>query len=257
MARPKKEVTAAPDQEKKRRGRPKNQNYLSYEEARAVIREELIPSMSKYKEWWNREKPKTIPRFPYRVYIDEWVSWNDFLGTDNKFNDRSGRSWRQYDEGAMWAHSLKLKSSDEWFEYCKTNELPADIPTRPDLVYTNKWTSWNHWLGNKTTQAIEAKQQAQNIQVYYIIHEKDVPGNVFTFGVEPNGISALKERWEMKQFDVLKLFWYDPSRSAIAKQIVETFSTPYMGMDRQRIVPNVWEIVYHLQMQFEMIRNVG
>ena len=59
--------------EKKKRGRPKNENYLPWDEARAFIRDELLPSRGKFFEWWDRNKPKAIPRFPYRVY-KEWTT---------------------------------------------------------------------------------------------------------------------------------------------------------------------------------------
>ena len=57
----------ASTKEKKRRGRPRNENYLSFEEARDHVRNELIPSRGKFFEWWDRNKPKSIPRFPYLV----------------------------------------------------------------------------------------------------------------------------------------------------------------------------------------------
>ncbi|TFG96310.1 hypothetical protein E4H12_11380, partial [Candidatus Thorarchaeota archaeon] len=180
---------------KKKRGRPKNENYLPWGEAREFMRGEMIPSRGKFFEWWSRNKPKAIPRFPYRVY-KEWVSWNDFLGTDNKFNEKVGRSWRQLDEASMWVHKLKLGSQAQWMDWCKeVGNLPVDIPARPDLVY-DKWRSWKHWLGSKTVEAVEAKQQAQRHAVYYIVHESDVPINVFTYGTDNGGLSALKERWE-------------------------------------------------------------
>lgn len=239
----------------KHRGRPKNENFLSYEEAREFIRNELLPSRGKYFEWWNLNKPKSIPRFPYRVYQKEWTSWNDFLGTNNQFNNRLGQKWRPLDEATMYIHTLKLSSQEEWMKYCRANKLPDGIPTRPDLVY-DKWRSWSHWLGNKPIAALEAQQAAQKIQVYYIIHEQGVPSNVFTFGVEPMGISALKERWEYEQFDVIRLFWYDKMRSMVIKQIVEQTSSPMFDDVKQRIVPNIWETIWHLQSQMELIQSV-
>ena len=239
---------------KKRRGRPRNENYLSFDEAREFVRSELLPSRGKFFEWWDRNKPKAIPRFPYRVY-PEWISWNDFLGTSNKFNDKIGTKWRSIEEACVWVHTLKVSSYNEWMEYCRTHELPEDIPARPDLVY-NGWRSWNHWLGNRPVEATEAKMDAQKIQVFYIIHEPGTPENVFTFGVESMGITALKQRHEHDPFTVIRLFWHDPLRYAVVKQIIDMNSTPYLGSDKQRIVPNVWEIIWHIQMQLEMITRV-
>lgn len=240
----------------KKRGRPRNENFLPWEEARAAVREEMIPSRGKFEEWWDRHKPKSIPRFPYRVYTgeNEWVSWNDFLGTNNKFNEKMGIKWRPMMDAVRWAMALKLKSQAEWLEFCRgEGNLPEDIPIRPDLVY-KQWRSWTHWLGNRPVDAVQTHQElAKHSQVFYIIHEHDVPGNVMTFGVEPGGVTAMKQRWEENPYDVTRLFWYDPTKAETVKNIVNSLSTPYLGNERQRIVPNVWEIVWHMQMNLEMI----
>jgi hypothetical protein len=243
-----------PKKDSKKRGRPKNVHYLSWNEAREAMRSEMLPSRGKFFDWWDRNKPKVIPRFPYRVYQEEWTSWNDFLGTNNKFNDKVGIKWRPMVEANAWSIKHGLKSQSEWLEFCRIEgNLPEDIPARPDLVY-DEWRSWGHWLGNRPVEAIEAKQEiAQKVHIYYIIHESDVPGNVLTFGIEPGGQSVLKARWETERFDVVRMFWYDHSKADIIKQIVESLSSPYTGYERQRIVPNVWEIVWHLQMHLEMI----
>jgi hypothetical protein len=245
----------ASSKEKKKRGRPKNENFLSWEEAREFMRDEMIPSRGKFFEWWDRNKPKAIPRFPYRVYGNEWTSWNDFLGTNNKFNEKINIKWRPVEEAILWVHTLKLTSYSEWINYCRENTLPEDIPARPELVYDN-WKSWNHWLGNKPADLIEAKKEAQKVQIYYIIHEQGVPENVLTFGIETMGPTVLKERWEREKFDVVKLFWYDATRAPVVKQVVEMLSSPYLGVEKQRIVPNIYEIIWHLQMQLEAINRL-
>lgn len=238
---------------KKKQGRKRNEHYLSWEEARAFVRSELIPSRNKYLEWHDRNKPKVVPRYPYRVYVDEWTSWNDFLGNDNKFNEKIGTKWRTLTEATRWVHTLKLQSFKEWLDYCRENTLPEDIPARPELIYKD-WKSWNHWLGNKPVEAIQAKQEIQKTQVYYVIHEQDVPQNVLTFGIDPFGVSGLKQRWEREQFDVVKMFWFDPARSNKIMQIVESLSTPFRDMDRQRIVPNIYEILWLLSLELEEVR---
>jgi hypothetical protein len=234
-------------------GRKKNENYLSWEEARSFVRAELIPSRGKYIEWWDRNQPKVVPRFPYRVYTEEWTNWNDFLGNDNTFGERIGTKWRPLNEAVQWVHTLKLENFSKWMEYCRENDLPDDIPARPEMAYDN-WKSWHHWLGNKTIELIQAKQEAAKTQVYYIIHEQDVPSNVITFGIEPAGIAGLKARWERDKFDVVKMFWYDPKLAPTIKQIVESLSTEYLGMANQRITPNVHEIVWHISMQLDTVR---
>lgn len=237
----------------KKRGRPKNDNYLGFTEAREYMRSEMIPSRGKFFEWWDRNKPKTIPRFPYRVYDKEWVSWNDFLGTNNKFNEKIGTVWRTYNESINWVHSLKLRSQNEWMDFCKDEgNLPAEIPARPDLVY-KEWRSWNHWLGNKPVEAMQAKIEAQKTRIYYIIHEQHLPQNILTFGLEMNGISGMKARWENRQFDIVKMYWYDGDKAEVINNIVTALSTSYHDAENERIVPNVWEILWNLSLHLETV----
>lgn len=238
--------------EKAKRGRPRSQQYLSYAEAREFVRSELIPSRNKYDEWWERNKPKTIPHFPYRTYKDDWISWGDFLGNNNEFVLNSKKRWRRLEEAALWVHSLKIQNYNRWIEYCRVNPLPADIPARPDLVY-NGWKSWNHWLGSKPVEALEAIKEQQKVQVYYIIHEAGVPENVFTFGIDPVGPASFKDRWEREQFQIIRMFWYDSAQAEAVSKILTSLSSPYMGEDRQRICQNMWEINYYLELTLQRI----
>jgi hypothetical protein len=236
-------------------GKKKNPNFLPWEEAKQFIRSELVPSRSKYMEWWDRNKPKALPRFPYRVYIQEWVSWNDFLGTNNKFSAPRIIKWRSIVEATTWAQSHGFKTQTAWMDFCRTsNMLPEDIPARPDLVY-DKWRSWSHWLGYNIVEVIDAKKEMARSQVFYIIHQTDVPHNVLTFGIEQMGTAAMKQRWQQEKFDIVRVFWYDPEKAEHIKHIIEGLSTSYMGDERQRIVPNVWEIVYHMELTMDRITS--
>lgn len=249
---PRDEVIGTP--KVKKRGRPKNDNYLPWEDARELVRNEMIPSRGKYHSWWDANKPKAIPRFPYRVYTEEWTSWNDFLGTNNKFNEKIGTKWKPLLEATLFVHSLKLKTAEEWMTWCKgEGNLPVDIPARPDLVYED-WRTWNHWLGNKPAEVVQVRQEAQKVQVLSITHEEGSPQNVLLFTVEPS-LGAVKERWQRSNgsLSIVKLFWFEQEKAPVIKEITEALSSSYQGFERERIVPNVWEIVYHLQMHLNQV----
>jgi hypothetical protein len=243
------------DKISKARGRKRNADFLSFAEARDFIRGELIPSRNKFQEWHDTNNPKAIPKYPYRVYIDEWVSWNDFLGTNNVFSAREGKAWRDMEEAALWVHSLKIETYAKWIDFCReeNSKLPSDIPARPDLVYS-KWKSWAHWLGNKPLQKVEAVVEAQKLQIFYIIHEIGYPENVLTFGVDPIGPASFKSRWEQENFQIVKMYWFDPKFATDIKRIVDQLSSPYFGEDNPRICQNVWEINWHLAMLMELFR---
>lgn len=250
------QIANEPPKERKKGGRKKNENFVSFEEAKAIVQAELLHSRSAFDEWYAREKPKTIPRFPYRVYTAEWVSWNDFLGTNNEFS-KGPRNWRPMEEAIAVVHALKLKTSNDWLEFCREHpeQVPEDIPRRPDVVY-DKWVSWNHWLGNKPVEAIQAKQEAARVAgIYYILHMNDVPGNVLSFGVENSGMSGLKDRYTAQPFTPVALFDYEPERANDIKKVVDALSSPYLGNDFQRITPNVWQIIEALETMLCRVRR--
>lgn len=235
---------------KTKKRRPKIE-YLPWEEARALVQSEMIPSRQKYDDWFAINQPKVLPRHPNRVY-KEFTTWNDFLGNKNLFKGASVK-WRDINEATVYIHSLKIPSQPAWMEWVKLpGNLPPDIPARPDLTYS-RWVSWNHWLGNKIIEATQAKQEAKKIQIFYMINYTDVPGNVVTFGLESAGITGMKEMWERKPFNVVKMFWFDAEKADTVKQIVEHKSTPYLGYNNQRIVPNMHELAWDISMLLDTV----
>lgn len=241
-------TTSTKTPNKKKSGRKKNSNFIPYNEAREFVQTECISSRTQFEAWWQTNKPKVIPRFPYRVYQKEWTTWNDFLGLNNKFG-KEKKNYRAYDEAVLWVHKLGVETMEKWFEYCRAEDsnLPTDIPARPDIVYKKHWRSWGHWLGNKPVEKIEAAQQAQRVALFYIVKERGTVGNVYTYGMEPNGVSALKQRWEREQFQVVKLFWYDPTKGSEVQKIINGLTSPYLESSTSRLTPNVFDVIWHLQ----------
>lgn len=220
--------------------------YLPFEEAREFVRSEQIPSRSKYDEWWQTNKPKTIPRWPYRVYDKQWTTWNDFLGTNNEFTARKASNWLSHDEAVEFVHKLKLENQQQWMEYTKSGEKPANIPARPDLVYTKVWRGWSYWLGRDAAKQLEFQQRIQASPVYFIIHERDYPSNVYTFGIENRGLASIKRRYEATKCDIIKMYWYKPEEADFVDRVVQTLSTPFGDYSQTRLVQNIWEVMYYL-----------
>jgi hypothetical protein len=230
----------------------KKKPYLSYEEAKQYLKEQCLPSRRGYNEWWLANKPKALPRFPYRVYKD-WVGWNDFLGNDNKY-DFSKRSYRPLNEAVVWVHKLGITNQLDWLKYCSQHrsEMPSDIPSRPELIYSD-WLSWNHWLGNKPRQKAEAQKIAQSNVIYYLIKEEFYPENVITIGVERGGRSALKDRWQRERFRVIGMFIYRSEMQGVIDNIIDQLSTPFYDNKYTRIVPNVNLLIWNFSNILERI----
>ena len=232
----------------------KRGNSLPFEEAREFIQTQCIGSRKQYTDWHTANKPKRIPKYPNRVYLKEWDGWNDWLGTDNKFDNKK-RIWRPFGEAILWVHRQQIGSKDDWLTFCKYNDLPNDIPTRPDLVYDN-WRSWMHWLGNKPREKVEAQQEAiEESALFYIIQEREYveKRTVFTFGVEKGGRSALKHRWELAKFGLVKMFKYDPDRIKDVRWLINAKTTGYYGAEDVRIVPNINQLVWDISELLDIV----
>ena len=96
--------------------------------------------------------PKDAPTNPYEYYANKgWVSWGDWLGTGTIAT--SQRLYRPFREARAFARNLKLKSTKEWYLYCRSKMLrlgrsPADIPVAPHQTYAEKgWKGMGDWLG--------------------------------------------------------------------------------------------------------------
>lgn len=234
----------------------KKKNYLPFEEARQFMREQCIPSRTKFYEWIKVNQSKAIPVAPPRVYKIEWKGWNDFLGNNNVMMSvgENRKTYRPLNEAIVFVHKLQFSIQEEWFTYCKENKetMPKDIPARPDLIYKD-WISWSHWLGNKPRQKAEAQLYAQESSTYYIFHEQIYPINVLTFSVIQGGRSAIKDKWEREKFDLIKMFKYRPEYQGVIEQILEVHSTPWYGDKYVRIVPNINQILWNLSTIMEVL----
>lgn len=235
-------------------GRPK-QDWLSYSQAQQIVKSEEIKSVSEFRTWHAKIKPGRIPARPERVY-QEWISWNDFLGTSNNMLSRAVH-WRPWNQAVAWVHTLGLKSQDEWREWIKQQgaNKPADIPTNPDVAYPTKWLGWAHWLGSSVQAIVQVKRNNVRTRVFYMVRVPGVPSNIITFGIEELGLAALKEKCVRENLTILQLFWCDNERLPQVKKYIDAMSSPYYGDDRQRLVPNVAELIWRIQTEFESIRG--
>jgi hypothetical protein len=89
-------------------------------------------------------RPTDIPANPRSVYKKHWKGWGDWLGT-GVIAPRN-RQYRSFERATEFAHSLSLKSKEEWYNYCLSGRKPSDIPQKPERVYENEWKWWADWL---------------------------------------------------------------------------------------------------------------
>jgi hypothetical protein len=138
--------------------------YRSFEEAQEYGRSLGIKTGEEWYRWSaSGQKPPDIPSRPDHIYPDRWRGWGEFLGTGNVLS----KQWRPFEEARAYVRSLGLRSTVGWYEYCKSDKKPDDIPTNPNSVYATKrrgdkritqntntaveeqgeWRGWADWLG--------------------------------------------------------------------------------------------------------------
>lgn len=149
-------------------------NTLGFTEARKFVRSLGLKKQQDWKKYYKGELegypplPKDIPRAPDQFYKDEYQGIADWLGYESKSNKpKKGASledtWMPFDEAKEFVHSLKLKSTVEWKEYCLGNlenlpKKPVNIPSAPNITYNNygnNWISWSDWLGDSCIRKIK------------------------------------------------------------------------------------------------------
>ncbi len=89
--------------------------------------------------------PGDIPKDPPRPYESEWRGWGDWLGTGRTANQ--DRRFLPFQEAREFARSLHLADAEEWKRYIATVGLPEDIPTNPNIKYSEQFKGLEDWLG--------------------------------------------------------------------------------------------------------------
>ena len=222
-------------------GRPRVN--LEFYEARELIRNENISSVGQYKKWWALNTPAKIPKRPDRAYKNQWVSWNNFLGSNNPFPCVK-RSFRGFIEARTFVQQQALDTKGEWWEYCKSGKKPEDIPARPDLIYGDDWFTWRDWLGADIS-AVKRNVEAAD-GVFFILNNSGRPNNVYQLGITLEGIETVKRAQLEQQFRIIGMFYCDISFGW--QSIVEELGRHYLdaGRSDEYIIPNVHEFIFQI-----------
>lgn len=135
-------------------------SWRPFEEAREFVRGLGLRSQKEWHKYLKGEfrdkniKPKDIPADPQYYYKNKgWVNWGDWLGTG--IIAAQLREYRSFNQAKQFVHNLKLKSTNEWKEYCRgtlygKGKKPDDIPAAPFRTYKDEWKGWGDWLGTGT-----------------------------------------------------------------------------------------------------------
>ena len=148
--------------------------YRPFKEARDFVHKLRLKNIKEWIDYCKSgEKPDDIPSTPDKTYSqDGWKGLGDWLGTGTVASFL--RQYKSFEEAREFVHKLKLNSSKEWWDYCKSGQKPDDIPTNPNKNYKqNGWKGLGDWLGidynaiylNRNRDFIESKEFVHKLKL--------------------------------------------------------------------------------------------
>jgi hypothetical protein len=130
--------------------------FVPFHEARDFVRKLGLKSDREWISYCKSgKKPDEIPKTPWHIYQSEWKSMGDWLGT-GKVAPKN-RTFRSFKLAREFIHSLKMKDSNDWKEYCKSEKKPNDIPSNPNKTYAKEWKGIGDWLGTGSVATFNKK----------------------------------------------------------------------------------------------------
>lgn len=143
--------------------------WLSYDEAKAVVRLQHFTTISEWNTWCKTDKPINIPSSPRTTYRSQWKGWSDWLGNE--------RFWLEFEEARDIVRTLGLRSYEDWVFFCNTlQQKPPSIPFEPKKIYKNEWKGWGDWLG------YSSRANGDLPGIIYVIRQSNLPSNVLKVG---------------------------------------------------------------------------
>ena len=165
--------------------------FLSFEQAKEFIRS---LNLKTERDWWDYassgSKPSNIPLTPWKVYSNEWLGFQDWIGVKKHIKTK----FLSFEQAKDYVRKLGLKSAADWNKFRISGKKPSNIPSAPNNTYKKEWKGWGDWLG---TGRIDSRK------IKYVSFEQ-ARDHVRKLG--------LKDRKEWKKFCMSKNKPYDIPR---------------------------------------------
>jgi len=121
---------------------PADRKFLSFEEAKQVVKEFNIKTQRELKEFILSENcPSGFPSNPNATYKDQWVGLGDFLGTNTLAPQ--DMQFYSYTEAKRIVISNNVRNKEEYYVLKKINPL---LPAYPAKKY-KEFKNWYDFLG--------------------------------------------------------------------------------------------------------------
>lgn len=112
--------------------------YFSYQESKEYLKSFQIESSYKfYRLVKSGSFDPCINKRPFDYFNTknrkDWISWEDFLSFSK--SEVLENKYLKFDDAKKIVHELRLKSQNDWNEWCKSQDMKMlKIPTNPNVV---------------------------------------------------------------------------------------------------------------------------
>ena len=163
------------------------------------------------------------------------------------------KEFRSFEDASGWAVTLKLRNYWDWRRYIRQNQVPDDVPRRPENAYKKRgtWKSWGEFLG--TTRASQVEVVNNSTVIFAIVNSLDDPRNVFSVISSPFGEEELVSKIKKAGYIVVQLFQVKETKQAIFKRYIESLQTTYFGGSEKILMSNPNEELYRLELLAEQV----
>ena len=124
------------------RNERKTLKYLSFKEARSLVRKEQFQNWEQYLNWIDR--PTQIPLKPNGIYT-EFKGRRDWLGLDPYFVEEKG--YLEYETASSILKSKGIKSNSQFRVFKKSGLIPKNFPLNPEKYFKEIWSKKGGWGG--------------------------------------------------------------------------------------------------------------
>lgn len=235
--------------------------YPPFPTARQAALDLHLQSRQAYIDWHKTNNPSYLPRYPNRVY-KEFISWNDWLGTQNTFAPIEKKNWRPWWEGVKWAQQYcadnDINTAQDWSDHLKKGGvIPDDIPRRPDLSYDDfVGNGWSVWLGKDVRAKLKAAKANTHIFAICSYWNLSVPRNVYAFVHAKNGVVEMREKIaRVKDLTVFRTYYWDDEQGDKIHDIIRRYARDE-GEGRM-YCPNLNALIFELDNILEWYRHDG
>lgn len=115
----------------------KNIPFVSYQIARAIVKQHDIRTVNEYKDWYKSVEQR-LPSCPPRIYADQWIDWHIFFGFKTKYVP--------FEEAKLIIFAADIRTVADYRQNYRN--LHGRFPAVPASVYS-EWINWKDFLNKK------------------------------------------------------------------------------------------------------------